>query len=149
MKTLNPTKMILPAILAVGLTLYSFSLFTGSAFMRKGAQPPAKAEKLLSGLSNQFPASIQQWRGHIEASAGKNGLDPQPDRGRNAAGKRRQRGSGILERRGGPHASHCRGTASPRVLSAAANPAFPAVLPQTSCWNQHSTSNTARVCWRG
>ncbi len=76
MKTLNPTKMILPAILAVGLTLYSFSLFTGSAFMRKGAQPPAKAEKLLSGLSNQFPASIQQWRGHIEASAGKNGLDP-------------------------------------------------------------------------
>jgi soluble lytic murein transglycosylase-like protein len=76
MKSLNPAKMILPAILAVGLTLYSFSLFTGSAFMRKGAQPAIQAEKSLSSLSSHYPASIQQWKDHIEATAHQNGLDP-------------------------------------------------------------------------
>ena len=76
MKTLNPAKMILPAILAVGLTLYSFSLFTGSAFMQKSRRPAAQVNQPLAGLSSQFPASIQQWKGSIETSASQHDLDP-------------------------------------------------------------------------
>jgi len=76
MKTLNPAKMILPAILAVGLTLYSFSLFTGSAFMQKSSKPAAQVQQLQAGLSSEFPAAIQQWKDSIETSASQHGLDP-------------------------------------------------------------------------
>lgn len=75
---MNPAKMILPAILAVALTVTSVSLFTGSAFVRKsGSQPAAaKIEKNGSGLSSRYPDSIQQWKATIETAAGQHGLDP-------------------------------------------------------------------------
>jgi soluble lytic murein transglycosylase-like protein len=76
MKTLNPAKMILPAILAVGLTLYSFSLFTGNAFMQNSGRPAAQVRSAQAGLSGRYPETIQQWKGSIEASAGQHNLDP-------------------------------------------------------------------------
>ena len=76
MQTMNPTKMIVPAILAIGLTLYSFSLFTGSAFMQKDTRSPASAGQPATGLSTHFPNTIQQWKNVIVENAQEYDLDP-------------------------------------------------------------------------
>ena len=76
MQTMNPTKMIVPAIVAIGLTLYSFSLFTGSAFMQKDARSPASAGQPGTGLSTHFPNTIQQWKNAIVENAQVYDLDP-------------------------------------------------------------------------
>ena len=76
MKSMNPAKMILPAILAVGLTLYSFSLFTGSAFVQKSYKPAPQVNQMQAGLSSQYPQAIQQWKSNIETFANQHGLDP-------------------------------------------------------------------------
>ena len=76
MQTMNPTKMIVPAIVAIGLTLYSFSLFTGSAFMQKDTRSPASAGQPATGLSTHFPNTIQQWKNVIVENAQEYDLDP-------------------------------------------------------------------------
>ena len=73
---MNPTKMIVPAIVAIGLTLYSFSLFTGSAFMQKDTRSPASAGQPATGLSTHFPNTIQQWKNVIVENAQEYDLDP-------------------------------------------------------------------------
>lgn len=76
MTTPNPSKMIFPAILLVGLSLYSFSLFTGSAFMQKGTRDSQPAPTYKMELSSQYPNSIQQWKNVIEENAEAYNLDP-------------------------------------------------------------------------
>ncbi len=76
MQTMNPVKMIVPAIVAIGLTLYSFSLFTGNAFIQKDRRSPAPAEQHGIGLSARYPIAIQQWKSNIEDNALEFNLDP-------------------------------------------------------------------------
>ena len=103
---MNPTKMIVPAILAIGLTLYSFALFTGSAFLQNDTRSPAPAAQPATGLSTHFPNTIQQWKTAIEENAREYGLDPNLIAAVMLQESWRQRRGHIRERRNWPDASH-------------------------------------------
>lgn len=72
----TPGGLIIPAILMIGLTLFTLSGFIGTIFNRGVIHSPEPLSEPGSELSNQFPASIQQWKTIIEKNAERYQLDP-------------------------------------------------------------------------
>ncbi len=76
MSTKTPVKLILPAILLVGLILTSLSRFTGTIYLRPGSNSVSSLPRNGDSLSGKYPDSIQQWKPLIEEAAAVHAMDP-------------------------------------------------------------------------
>lgn len=72
----SPGGLIFPAIVLIGLILFSLSGFIGTIFSQNDFHPSAPPAEHTRKLSDLFPASIQQWKMIIEKYAERYQLDP-------------------------------------------------------------------------
>lgn len=72
----SPGGLIFPAILLIGLILFSLSGFVGTIFNQNNFHASVPLSEPARELSNQFPASIQRWKRIIEKNAERYQLDP-------------------------------------------------------------------------
>ena len=84
MKSSQPARMILPAIIAVSILVTALSAFSGSAYVHDRATHKQAQRSLYpnggisdkSELNSQYPANIQKWKSLIEQSAAEHNIDP-------------------------------------------------------------------------
>lgn len=76
MNTNAPARLVLPAVLLIGLLLFSLSGFIGSVYHPFIFNSEKSSSTEVLELSAKYPQSIQQWKAVIEENAEEHRVDP-------------------------------------------------------------------------